>query len=268
MNSELLARNIRKHGIEMTHRAKASHIGSILSSADIVAVLYNDIMNVNPNDPYDSERDRFILSKGHGGAVVYAALVEKGFLDVETLDSYYMNGSYLSGHVSHIQVPGIEFSTGSLGHGCCVGAGMALAAMRKKKKHHVYVLMGDGECNEGSVWEMALFANHFRLANLTVIIDHNKLQGIDTCEKTLELIDLAEKWRSFGWEVVEVDGHNHKELKRAFFLSSHEKPICIVAHTIKGKGVSFMEDEILWHYRDPQGELYEKALQELENLKS
>jgi transketolase len=264
MNSVQLAWKIRRHGIEMTHLSRGSHIGAILSVADIIAVLYNDVMAIFPDDPKNDQRDRFILSKGHAGAAVYAALAEKGFFDVHELEGHYSNGSKLSGHVSHKNVPGVELSTGSLGHGICVGAGMALAAMRDKKEHMVYVVVGDGECNEGSVWEAVLFANHYRLSNLTVVIDHNKMQSLDFCENTIELIDLGAKWRAFGWNVIEIDGHDHEQLKNALLKRHNEKPTCIVANTIKGKGVSFMENEILWHYRDPQGEAYMNAVKELE----
>ena len=265
MTSEELAWRIRRHGVEMTHLSHGSHIGSVLSAADIVAVLYASQMNFNPLIPDNDSRDRFILSKGHAGAAVYAALAETGFFPVEELKTHYANGSRLSGHVSHKNVPGVEISTGSLGHGLGVGCGMALTAMRDKKNHKVYVLMGDGECNEGSVWEAALFANHFKLSNLIVIIDHNNLQSLGRCKDTLDLIDLAEKWRAFGWHVMESDGHNHDRLKYTLNCSRvSDKPFCIVAHTIKGKGISFMEDQVLWHYRDPQGEFYKKAVQELE----
>lgn len=264
MDSVQLAWKIRRHGIEMTHLSKGSHIGAILSVADIVAVLYSGIMAVYPDDPTNDKRDRFILSKGHAGAAVYAALAEKGFFDVNELKTHYSNGSRLSGHVSHKDVPGVELSTGSLGHGICVGAGMALAAKRDKKTHNVYTVIGDGECNEGSVWEAALFANHYRLSNFTVIVDHNKMQSLDFCEKTMELIDLGAKWKAFGWHVIEVDGHDHEELKRALNTKHDFKPSCIIAHTIKGKGISFMENEILWHYRDPQGDAYTNAINELE----
>lgn len=267
MTSKELAWKIRRHAIEMTHISGGSHIGSILSIADIVGVLYNDVMNIFPEDPKNCKRDRFILSKGHAGAAVYIALAEKGFFDTEKLKTHYTDGSILSGHVSHKNVPGVEFSTGSLGHGVCVAAGMAMAGKRDEKNHRVFAIIGDGECDEGSVWEMALFSNHYRLSNLTVIVDHNKMQSLDTCEKTLEFIDLAEKWRAFGWNVIEIDGHNHEEIKRALINKDISKPTCIVAHTIKGKGISFMENNVLWHYRDPQGEFYENAIKELEEAK-
>ncbi|MDR1319859.1 MAG: transketolase [Gracilibacteraceae bacterium] len=264
MTSKELAWKIRRHGIEMTSLAKGSHIASVLSVADIVAVLYNDVMKIFPRDPASDLRDRFILSKGHAGAAVYAALAEEGYFATELLRTHCQDGSFLSGHVSHKGVPGVELSTGSLGHGLGVAAGMALAALRDGKQCQFYAVLGDGECDEGSVWEAALFANHYRLRNLTAVIDHNKMQSLDYCEKTLELLDLAGKWRAFGWRCLEVDGHDHEALREACRTTDAEKPVCVVAHTVKGKGVSFMENNILWHYRDPQGEFYEQAIQELE----
>lgn len=268
MTSIQLAWKIRRHGIEMTHLSGGSHIASILSVADIIAVLYNDILNVDPNNPKMEDRDRFILSKGHAGAAVYAALAEKGFFDTEELKTHYADGSRLSGHVSHKGVPGIEFSTGSLGHGLPVGAGMALSAKLDNKDHKVYVVLGDGECDEGSVWEAALFANQFKLNNLIAVIDHNKMQSLDFCENTLSLAPFADKWKAFGWNVIEIDGHDHNELLNAFNRATHsqDKPTVIIANTIKGKGVSFMELDILWHYRFPhEGEEYDGALKELHN---
>jgi transketolase len=267
MTSKELAWKIRRHGIEMTSLSKASHIASVLSVADIVAVLYNDVMKIFPQNPDDDCRDRFILSKGHAGAAVYAALAEKGYFDIKLLHTYYQDGSLLSGHISHKGIFGVELSTGSLGHGLGVAAGMALAAIKDGKQCRFFVVLGDGECDEGSVWEAVLFANHYRLHNLTAIIDHNKMQSLDYCERTLELHSLAEKWRSFGWRCMEIDGHDHEALKKACLTTDVEKPVCIIAHTIKGKGVSFMENNILWHYRDPQGEFYKRAVQELELIK-
>ena len=171
----------------------------------------------------------------------------------------------LSGHISHINVPGVEISTGSLGHGIGVATGMAMAAKKNNDKHKVYVIVGDGECDEGSVWEAALFANHFKLDNLTVIIDHNKIQSMDTCENTIALLDLGEKWKAFGWNVIEVDGHDHEELKKALNnCDGINSPKCIVAHTVKGKGISFMENTVAWHYKSVQGEFYLSAIKELE----
>jgi transketolase len=268
MTSKDLAWRIRRHGIEMTHLSHGSHIGAILSVADIVAVLYADIMKYDPKNPKLANRDRLILSKGHAGGSIYAALAEVGFFDVDELSTHYADGSRLSGHVSHKNVPGVEFSTGSLGHGLSVGAGMAMAAKRDGKQHRVFVICGDGECDEGSMWEAILFANHFKLNNLTMIIDHNKLQSLASCHDTLDLISLSEKLFAFGWNVIEIDGHNHKELKEALLYIDKEKPTCVVANTVKGKGVSFMENQVLWHYRDPQGEFYDTAVNELEESKN
>ena len=263
MDSVELARKIRRNAVEMTHTSHGSHIASALSMADIVAVLYNDVMRISPNDSKNDLRDRFILSKGHSGVAVYAALGEKGFLDKELFKTYYLDGSDLSGHVSHKNVPGVEFSTGSLGHGLGAGIGMAMAGKINQKKYRVFVIVGDGECNEGSIWEGALFANQYRLSSLCVIVDHNKMQAMGDCEDVMSIAPIADKWKAFGWNVSEVDGHDHQQLKKVLTAENKDKPLCVIAHTIKGKGVSFMENNLLWHYRDPQGEFYEKAVNEL-----
>lgn len=263
MDSEQMALEIRRHAIEMTHASHASHIGAILSVTDIVAVLYNDILNIDTSKPEDDKRDRVVLSKGHAGVSVYSALAEKGFFNKSILNTYYQDGSILSGHISHKGVAGVEISTGSLGHGIGIAVGMALAAKIDKKGHHVYVIVGDGECEEGSVWEAALFAVHHGLDNLTVIVDNNKMQAMGTCEEQLGWKDVHKKWEAFGFHTIKCDGHNHDELKEALSTRKIEKPVCIVADTIKGKGISFMENNLLWHYRDPQGEFYEKAQKEL-----
>ena len=269
MRSEELAWKIRRHGIEMTHLSGGSHIGAVLSVADIIAVLYTEVLHYKADDPKWEERDRFILSKGHAGAAIYAALAESGFFDIEELRTHYANGSRLSGHVSH-HLPGVDFSTGSLGHGLSAGAGMALAAKKDGRRHKVYVVLGDGECDEGSVWEAALFANHFRLDNLVAIVDHNHMQSLDTCEHTLELESLAGKWAAFGWNVQEVNGNDHEQLRAAFARQGGQpnKPMVIIANTVKGKGVSFMENDILWHYRFPHdGWEYDCAVNELHQQK-
>jgi transketolase len=269
MTSEQLAWKIRRHGIEMTHLSGGSHIGSILSVADIIAVLYNDIANVDPKNPKMENRDRIILSKGHAGAAIYAALAEKGFFPVEVLKTHYQNGSILSGHVSHKDVPGVEISTGSLGHGLSIGSGMAYAAKKDSKNHKVYVILGDGENDEGAVWEAALVSNHFKLNNLIAIVDYNKMQSLDYVENTISLAPLDKKWEAFGWHVINIDGHNHAELRQAFDKANkfEDKPTMILAHTIKGKGISFMENNILWHYRFPhKGEEYDNSLKELEQI--
>jgi len=266
LTSEQLAWKIRRHGIEMTHISQGSHIGAILSVADIIAVLYNDIANVDPANPIMSNRDRIILSKGHAGAAIYAALAERGFFKVEELKTHYADGSRLSGHVSHKGIPGVEFSTGSLGHGLSVGAGMAYGAKKDNKQHKVFVICGDGECDEGAVWEAALVANHYKLNNLVAVIDHNKMQSLDFCENTITLSPFADKWKAFGWNVIDIDGHDHEALRDAFIKAkeSIDKPTVIIANTTKGKGISFMENDILWHYRFPhEGEEYDSAVAEL-----
>lgn len=269
MTSEQLAWRIRRHSIEMTHLSGGSHVGAIMSVADIVAVLYADVMKYNPDEPKWDGRDRFILSKGHAGAAIYAALAESGFFEVEELKTHYQNGSRLSGHVSH-HLPGVDLSTGSLGHGLSVGTGMAYAIKKAKKDSFVYVVLGDGECNEGSVWEAAQFANHNKLNNLVAIVDYNHMQSMDFCDNTLEVVDMSAKWRAFGWNAIEINGNNHEELKEAFKRAkeSEDKPTVIVANTIKGFGVSFMENDILWHYRFPHdGWEYDCAVNELHKIK-
>ncbi len=268
MTSKELAWLIRRHGIEMTHLSGGSHIGAILSVADIMGVLYTDILKFDSKNPDWDGRDRFILSKGHAGASVYAAIAENGFFPVEELKTHYADGSRLSGHVSH-HLPGIDFSTGSLGHGLPVAAGRALAGKQDKKNFRSFVVMGDGECNEGSVWEAAEFANHYKLDNLVAIVDHNHMQSLDYCNNTLE-VDMAKRWSGFGWNVIEVDGHNHDELKTALKDTSNpeHKPTVVIAHTVKGKGVPFMEMDILWHYRFPHdGWEYNCAVNELHKSK-
>ena len=269
MTSQHLAWKIRRHGVEMTHLSGGSHLGAILSVADIMAVLYADVLRIDPKNADDENRDRFILSKGHAGAAVYAALAESGFFDVSELVTHYQNGSRLSGHVSHY-VPGVDLSTGSLGHGLPVGVGMAYSGLKSHKDYSVYVVLGDGECDEGSVWEAALFANHYGVNNITAIVDHNKMQSMDFCDKTLDLGDFEAKWESFGWNVVSINGNNHEELKTAFAKQfDNNKPKVIIANTIKGYGIPFMENDILWHYRFPHdGWEYDLAVNELHKIKA
>ena len=267
MSSLQLAKKIRIHCVRMANSGRGSHIGSSLSIADILAVLYINILNIDPKNPLMKNRDRFILSKGHAGAAVYSALAELGFFSVDKLKSHYQDASDLSGHVSHKRVPGVEFSTGSLGHGLNVGVGMAKAAKLDSRKHKIFVLLSDGECDEGTVWEAAMFSSHHKLDNLVAIIDYNKIQSLDSTENTLALEPFKDKWVSFGWNAIEVDGHDHSSLKDSFELAHmhHQKPTVLIAHTTKGKGVSFMENSVLWHYRSPQGQEFDKALIELEN---
>ena len=264
MNSKHLAKNIRKNAIRMVHSARASHIGGVFSCADIVAVLYADVVNVDPLQPDKMERDRVVLSKGHNGVVLYAVLAEMGFFPVEELETYGRNGSKFSCHVSHKGVPGVEISTGSLGQGVCMACGMATNAKLKNENYKVYAIVGDGECNEGSVWETAMFAAQYKLDNFIIVVDCNGMQALGNCDEIINMNSFADKWKAFNWYVEEVDGHNHAELLRAFVSNSEGKPKVILAKTIKGKGVSFMENQLIWHYRDPQGVDYELAMKELE----
>jgi len=250
----------------MTNLGKSSHVASGLSIADIMAVLYSRVMSFDPSEPSSHLRDRFILSKGHAGAAVYATLARVGFFEPDLLRTHCGENSKLSGHVSHVDVPGVEFSTGSLGHGLGVGTGMALALKRLAKSQRVFVLMSDGECDEGSVWEAALFAAHHDLNGLTAIIDYNKLQSLKSVNETLRLEPFADKWQSFGWQVHQVDGHDHDELAAVLNSRDDQRPSVVIAHTTKGRGVSFMENSVLWHYRSPQADEFEAALTELGNL--
>ncbi len=262
-----LSKRLRVRSVRMTHGAKSSHVGSNLSMAELLAVLYGKILRVDPNNPKWPERDRFILSKGHACAALYAVLAERGFFPLEWLKSFYQNGAPLAGHASHATVPGVEISTGSLGHGLSIGTGMALAAKRDGKEHRVFVLMSDGECDEGSNWESALFAPQHKLDNLIVIVDYNKIQSLGTVKEVIDLEPFAGKWRAFGWSVREIDGHDLDQIDAVLSSVPFEpgRPSCMIAHTIKGKGVTFMENKLLWHYRSPQGEEYEAALAELES---
>jgi len=264
--SKQLANNVRKHAVTMTSLGGSSHIGSILSISDILAVLYGSVLKYKSDNPKWPGRDRFILSKGHAGAGVYAALAESGFLSKDKLNTHYQDGSDLSGHVSHKGIPGVEFSTGSLGHGLPVAAGMALAAKINYHDHRIFTLMSDGECDEGSNWEAILFSSHHKLDNLVTLIDRNRLQSINSTEETLALEPFVDKWRAFGWSVLEVDGHDHEELFKALEKAKtvRNKPLCVICNTTKGKGVSFMESQTLWHYRSPQGDEYNAAISELE----
>jgi len=262
--TKLLANRIRQDAIRMAHKTHASHIAAVMSVADIVAVLYGGVAKVFPDNPRSEERDRIVLSKGHAGMAIYAALAETGFFPRSELNKYYTDGSVYSGHVSHKGVSGVEFSTGSLGQGVCVACGMALSGKIRGKTNHVYAIIGDGENEEGSVWEMALMAAHQHLSNFTVIVDHNKMQATGYCDKEVGMNRLSQKWASFGWHVVDVpDGNDHDQLREAFASRKEGLPTVVIANTVKGKGVSFMENNILWHYRDPQGEYYEKAIIEL-----
>lgn len=264
-DTEALALRIRRHAVRMCQAGGSSHIGSALSMADIAAVLFGQVLRIDPSAPRWPGRDRFILSKGHAGACIYAALAERGFFPVEWLAQHYQNGSIFSGHVSHKGVPGVEFSTGSLGHGLGIGAGMAMQLRRAGGGQRVFVVLSDGECDEGSNWEAILFAAHQKLDNLVAIIDYNKIQSLAPVSETLGLEPFADKMRAFNWAVRQIDGHDHGALSDTLGAVPLEpgRPTVVIADTIKGKGVSFMEDSVLWHYRSPQGDEFRDAMAEL-----
>jgi transketolase len=260
-----LAKRLRIEIVRMTHRAKSSHVGGGLSMADILAVLYGAVLKVDPGKPDWAGRDRFILSKGHACAGLYAVLAERGFFPLSELETFYQDGSRLCGHVTHTGVAGVECSTGSLGHGLPIACGMAVAGKDARNPFRVFALISDGECDEGTTWEAALFAGHHRLDNLTVIIDYNRVQSLGSTDEVLGLDPLPAKWQSFGWHAVEVDGHDIDALQRTLSALplAPGRPTCVIANTVKGKGVSFMEHQLLWHYRTPQGDEYTRALEEL-----
>jgi transketolase len=259
-----LASVLRCHAVRMVHAPKASHLGSCLSMADILACLYGRVLRLRPEEPEWSGRDRFILSKGHGAAILYAALAERGFLSTGELASYCQEDSRLTGHVSS-GVPGVDLSSGSLGHGLPVGCGLALAAKREDLGFRTFVVVSDGELDEGSNWEGFLFAPQHHLDNLTVIVDYNRIQSFGRVKDILELEPLADKFRAFRWAVREVDGHNIEEMLNVFesLPMEKDKPTVVIAHTVKGKGVSFMEDELAWHYSSPNEDQVRLALEEL-----
>ena len=259
------ARQIRCLSLKMVANARASHIASSLSIADILAVLYSHVLNVDCHNPDSIDRDRFILSKGHACVAVYAALAISGFFPASELETYGLDYSIFMSHISH-KVPGVEFSTGSLGHGLPFGVGKAIAGKKQGNKWKVFVLLGDGEMDEGSNWEALLFAAHHELDNLVAIIDYNKLQSLTSVSKTLNLEPLSEKIKSFGWSVKETNGHDHKSLRRELTSSPWEigKPSLLIAHTIKGKGVSFMENKVEWHYKSPDSDQLNMAMNEIE----
>ena len=268
MNSTLtekFAKTLRKHIVEMTYKANSSHSGSCLSITDIIAVLYGKIMNIDPKNPDDPNRDRFILSKGHAAAVVYAALAEKEFFPITWLDKYCKDDSSLLGHITHKDVPGVEVSTGSLGHGLPIACGMSYACKQDNLSHFIYIIMGDGEINEGSNWESFLFAAHHELSQIIIFLDYNKIQSFGNTNDILNLEPLCEKITAFNWHVQEIDGHQHKEIENAILEAQKEKrPSLIIAHTVKGKGVHFMENQLLWHYRSPNENELKMALNDIE----
>jgi transketolase len=257
-----LAKKIRCHSLKMVARANASHIASALSITDIMAVLYGEVLRYQSDLPAWDDRDRFILSKGHACVAVYAALAESGFFNEAELETYGEDFSLLMNHISH-KVPGVEFSTGSLGHGLPFGVGKALSAKRLGKSWKVYVLLSDGELDEGSNWEALMFASHHQLDNLVAVVDYNKLQSLDTVNNTLALEPLAKKFEAFGAKVIEINGHDHNQIHDALISNHDHQPLVLIAHTTKGKGVQFMENSVAWHYKSPNPEQLEAALKEV-----
>ena len=261
---EALARTVRGNCLCMTHRGKSGHVGSMLSMAEILAVLYKRVLRVDPQRPDWPDRDRFVLSKGHGGCAVYAVLGELGFFPKDWYDGYYRNAGKLMGHISH-HVPGVEFSTGSLGHGLPVAVGMALAARRAGKTHRVVCLMSDGDCNEGSTWEALFFAAQHKLDNLTAIVDYNRVQALGFSQDVLDLEPFAAKLEASHWAVKAVDGHDVVALDTALSVLPFTagKPSWLLCHTVKGKGVSFMENTVACHYGSVNDEQLTCALGEV-----
>ena len=259
-----LATRIRAHCLRMTHRGKSGHVGSMLSMADLLAVLYLRVLNVDPRAPDRPDRDRFVLSKGHGGAAVYAALAELGFFPEEWMQGYYRDEGKLSGHISH-HVPGVEFSTGSLGHGLPVAVGMALAARYRRQTHRVICLMSDGDCNEGSTWEATMFAAQHGFDNLTVVVDYNRVQALGHMENVIEMEPFEAKVRDFGWAFRGIDGHDLEAIDSALAALPVEpgKPSWILARTVKGKPISWMENTVSCHYGSVNDEELAAALAEL-----
>lgn len=257
-----IAKEIRKKIFKMKYESQEGHIGSALSCVDILCVLYNKILRIDPTKPEDESRDRFILSKGHAISALYAVLAQKKFFDENILDTYCKNGSKLSGHSSRNSVPGVEVSTGSLGHGLPMAAGIALAGKKDKKNYRVFVLMSDGECDEGTTWEAALFASQQKLSNLVLIIDYNKWQAFGKTKDVLNLEPFAKKWENFGWSAKEISGHDFSEIEKTFLGISfeNEKPNVIIAHTIKGKGLPIIEDTLESHYHHLTKDDYEKSV--------
>ena len=260
-----IIREIRGQLVEMSHRTGAPHLGSALSCVEILAAAYWTCLRIDPAHPEDPDRDRLLLSKGHAATTLYAALAYRGFFPVTRLDTFAQAGGNLPEHPSAHCVPGVEIASGSLGHGLSLGLGMALAGRIQDRRYRVYVVMSDGECNEGSVWEAALLAPAHRMENLCAVIDYNKWQATGRSNEVTALPSLREKWAAFGWSSSEVDGHDLQAVSRVLSRvpDGTGKPVAIIAHTVKGKGISFMEDDNNWHYRIPTADEVRRAKQEL-----
>lgn len=263
---EQIARTLRFRTVRTSHLSGTPHLGSCLSCVDLLVYLYWRVLRIDPRKPLDEDRDRFILSKGHAAPVLFQVLAERGFFPVENLESYGMDGSVFGEHPPAPRyLPGIEAATGSLGHGLPMGLGMALAARIRSAGYRTYVVLSDGECNEGSVWEAALMAAAQKVGSLTVFIDYNKWQATGRSNEVLGLAPLAAKWTAFGWSVHEIDGHDFAAIESAVGATDDpDRPKVVVAHTVKGRGVSFMEDDNNWHYRIPSADEVKKAAVELQ----
>lgn len=262
MKLEDIASSLRLDIIKMSNRAKAPHLASSLSCIDIVITLYEKVLNIFPKQPKKLSRDKFILSKGHAATALYVTLAYKGFFPKKNLLDYTKKNSLLEEHPNP-SVKGVEMATGSLGHGLPVGCGLALSGKIKKLKYKTVVLLGDGECNEGTIWESAMFASSKKLEHLYIIVDQNGWQGIGKTKDILNVKTLKKRWASFGWNSFEIDGHNFRQIEKIFKLKNNGKPTAIIAKTIKGKGISFMENDNNWHYRIPTSEEVILAKREL-----
>ncbi len=262
---EEVARKIRCHIITMVKDAQVGHIGGSFSVTDILTSLYFNILNIDSQNPKWADRDRLVVSKGHAATAIYSSLAERGFFPVEELSTFGKIGSILQIHPDMTKVSGIDASTGSLGQGLSIGLGMALAAKLDKKDYHTYVILGDGEIQEGQIWESAMFASNYKIDNLTAILDYNNIQGVGNVSETMRITPVKEKWISFGWHTIDIDGHDFYQIISSINEAKAIKgvPTIIIAKTIKGKGVSFMQNTCEWHGKVPCNEEYEKALREL-----
>ena len=262
---EELARKCRVEIVKMVHRAQAGHPGGSLSEIDLISALYANYMRIKPDEPNWDDRDRFILSKGHASPGMYAILAEMGFISKEDLKSYRVLGGVCQGHVDMKWCPGVDFSAGSLGMGLSYGMGCSIAARLEGSERNIFVMLGDGEIQEGSVWEAAMAAKHHELGNLKVILDRNRIQNDDFCESQMRMFDIPAKWQSFGWEVMEIDGHDTDDIVKGldFLVNTNDNPAILIAHTIKGKGVSYMEDNPAFHGAAPNDEQFQIAMEEL-----
>lgn len=262
---EEIAKKVRLGIIDAVYYGKSGHPGGSLSIADILTVLYFDEMNIDNENPNWEDRDRLVLSKGHCSPALYSCLANRGYFPVEDLKTFRNINSYLQGHPDKNKVPGVDMTTGSLGQGLSSANGMAISAKLDKKDYRVYCILGDGEIEEGQVWEAAMTANKYKLDNLCVIIDNNNLQIDGTIDEVMSAKPIDDKFRSFGFEIIKIDGHNMEEIKSAFEVAKNvkEKPVCVIANTIKGKGVKFMENQVDWHGKAPNEEQYKEAVNDI-----